>query len=198
LTGHEDPADPRIVDMLNEYGHMLDYSNTDHDSLTWDAAAQMVVDGKAAMTVVGDFAKGFFLRKGWHAGVELGEIPLPGTGDTFVYIVDAFGLPKGIPDRQAAVNFLNLVASAEAQNVFNPIKGSTPPRNDVDRSIYDALARATMDDFAHKTLARATNQIVKNPEFITALNEAMRQFAIDRNVDAVVNILKNRYDQLLK
>jgi hypothetical protein len=53
-----------------------------------------------------------------------------------------------------------------------------------------------MDDFAHKTLARATNQMVKNPEFITALNEAMRQFAIDRNVDVVINVLKNRYDQL--
>jgi glucose/mannose transport system substrate-binding protein len=196
LSGHEDPADPRIVDMLNEYAHMLDYSNTDHDSLTWDAAAQMVVDGKAAMTIVGDFAKGFFLSKGWHSGVELGEVPLPGTSDSFVYIVDSFGLPKGIPNRQAAVNFLNLIATSEAQNVFNPVKGSTPPREDADRSIYDSLARATMDDFAHKTLARATNQMVKNPEFITALNEAMRQFAIDRNVDVVINVLKNRYDQL--
>ena len=44
--------------------------------------------------------------------------------------------------------------------------------------------------------ARSTNQIVKNPEFITALNEAMRQFSVDHNVDAVINVLKNRYDQL--
>jgi glucose/mannose transport system substrate-binding protein len=196
LTGHEDPADHRIVDTLNEYAHMIDYANTDHDSLTWDGAAQMVVDGKAAMTIIGDFAKGFFVSRGWRPGVELGEIPLPGTGGTFVYIVDSFGLPKGIINRQATVNFLNLVATTEAQNAFSPIKGSTPPRKDADRSIYDAMAKATMDDFAQDTLARATNQIVKNPEFITALNEAMRQFAIDHNVDTVVNVLKNRYDQL--
>ena len=196
LTGHEDPADQRIVDTLNEYAHMLDYSNADHESLTWDGAAQMVVEGKAAMTMVGDFGKGFFLSKGWRSGVELGEVPIPGTSGTFVYIVDSFGLPKGIANRQATVNFLNLVATPEAQNIFNPVKGSSPPRKDTDRSIYDSIAKATMDDFAQNTLARATNQLVKNPEFITALNEAMHQFAIDRNVEAVVNVLKNRYDQL--
>jgi glucose/mannose transport system substrate-binding protein len=196
LTGHEDPADPRIVDMLNEYARMLDYGNTDHDALTWDGAAQMVFDGKAAMTIVGDFAKGFFVSRGWRSGVELGEVPLPGTAGTFVYILDSFGLPKGIADRQPAVNFLNLIATAEAQNVFNPIKGATPPRTDTDRSMYDSIAKATMDDLSHDTLARATNQIVRSSDFITALNEAMGQFARDRNVDAVINVLKNRYDQL--
>jgi glucose/mannose transport system substrate-binding protein len=196
LSGHEDPADPRIIDTLTEYAQMLEYSNADRASLTWDGAAQMVVDGKAAMTIVGDFGRGFFFSKGWRTGVELGQVPLPGTSGTFVYVVDSFGLPRGIADRQAAVNFLNLIATSEAQNVFGPIKGATPPRKDIDRSIYDLIAQSTMDDLAHDTLARATNQIVKNPEFVTAVNDAMHQFAIDRNVDAVVNVLKNRYDQL--
>jgi glucose/mannose transport system substrate-binding protein len=196
LSGHEDPADPRIIDTLNEYAHMLEYSNADRGSLTWDGAAQMVVDGKAAMTIVGDFGKSFFLSKGWRTGVELGEVPLPGTSGTFVYIVDSFGLPRGIADRQATVNFLNLIATSEAQNVFGRIKGATPPRKDIDRSIYDAIAQSNMDDLAHDTLARATNQIVKSSAFVTAVNEAMQQFAVDGNVDAVVNILKNRYDQL--
>jgi glucose/mannose transport system substrate-binding protein len=196
LSGMEDPADPRIVDMLREYAHMLDYSNDDRDSLTWDGAAQLVVDGKAAMTIVGDFGKGFFLAKGWRAGIELGQVPLPGTSGTFVYLVDSFGLPKGITHRQATVNFLNFIATPEAQNAFNPLKGATPPRKDADRSIYDALAQSTMDDFAKHTLARATNTFVKRPEFIAAINDAMRQFAADRNVDAVINVLKNRYDQL--
>jgi hypothetical protein len=53
-----------------------------------------------------------------------------------------------------------------------------------------------MDDFAKDTLSPATNTIVKNGEFVNGLNETMRQFALDRNVDAVVNYLKNHYDQL--
>jgi glucose/mannose transport system substrate-binding protein len=196
LSGHEDPADPRVVDMLNEYAHMLEYSNADRDTLTWDAAAQLLVDGKAAMTIVGDFGKGFFLSKGWRAGIELGEVPLPGTRDTFVYLVDSFGLPRGIANRQATVNFLNLIATPDAENVFSPLKGASPPRKDVDRSAYDALANATMDDLGKCTLTRATNLMVKNTDFVTALNEAMRQFAMDRNVEAVINVLKNRYDLL--
>jgi glucose/mannose transport system substrate-binding protein len=196
LTGHEDPADPRVVDMLNEYAHMLDYSNDDRDSLTWDGAAQLLVDGKAAMTIVGDFGKGFFLSKGWRAGVELGVVPLPGTSGTFVYVVDAFGLPRGIANRQATLNFLSLIASPEAENVFGPIKGASPPRHDVDRSFYDSLAKSTMDDLATNKLTRSTNTMVKSSDFVTVLNDAMRQFAVDRNVEAVVNVVKNRYDQL--
>jgi glucose/mannose transport system substrate-binding protein len=152
LTGHEDPADQRIVDMLNEYAHMLDYSNADRDSLLWGDAAQRVFDGTAAMMIVGDFGRGFFLSKGWHSGVELGEIPLPGTSGTFVFVVDAFGLPKGTVHRQAAVNWLNHLSTTDAENVFNPIKGSTPPRTDADRSVYSPIAQTTMDDFAKDKL----------------------------------------------
>jgi glucose/mannose transport system substrate-binding protein len=182
--------------MLNEYAHMLDYSNTDRDSLTWNDAAQRVFDGNAAMMIVGDFGRGFFLSKGWHSGVELGETPLPGTSGTFVFVVDAFGLPKGSAHRQAAVNFLNLLATTGAENTFNPLKGSTPPRTDADRSAYSSIAQSTIDDFARDTLSPATNTLVKNAEFISGLNETMRQFALDRNVDAVMNFLKNHYDQL--
>jgi glucose/mannose transport system substrate-binding protein len=196
LTGHENPADQRIVDMLNEYSHMLDYSNADRDSMLWGDAAQRVFDGTAAMMIVGDFGRGFFLSKGWKVGVELGEIPLPGTSGHFIFVVDSFGMPKGSAHRQASVNWLNHLSTTEAQNVFNPIKGSTPPRTDADRSVYSPIAQQTMDDFGKDTLSRATNLTVKNAEFISGLNEAMRQFALDRNVDAVVNFLKNRYDLL--
>lgn len=196
LTGNENPADPRIIEMLTEYAHMLEYSNADRDALLWNEAAQKVFDGTAAMIIVGDFGRGFFLSKGWRSGVELGEIPLPGTRGTFMFVVDAFGLPKGVAHRQAAVNFLNLLATPAAEDAFSPLKGSIPPRTDTDRSLYGSAAQDTMDDFAKDTLSPATNTIVKKGEFVTGLNETMREFARDRNVEVVVNFLKNRYDQL--
>ena len=196
LTGHENPADQRVVDMLTEYAKMLEYSNADRDSMLWNDAAQRVFDGTAAMVIVGDFGRGFFLSKGWRSGIELGEIPLPGTSGKFVFVVDAFSLPKGVAHRQAAVNFLNVLATPAAEDAFSPLKGSIPPRTDTDRSLYNPAAQTTMDDFAKDTLSPATNTIVKNGEFVLGLNDAMRQFAQDRNVDAVVNYLKNHYDQL--
>jgi glucose/mannose transport system substrate-binding protein len=196
LGGHENPADQRIVDMLTEYAHMLDYSNGDRDSLLWNDAAQRVFDGTAAMMIVGDFGRGFFTSKGWKVGVELGEIPLPGTSGNFIFVVDAFGLPKGVAHRQAAVNFLSLLATPEGEDVFAPIKGATPPRTDANRAAYSDISQTTIDDFAKDTLSPATNTLVKNADFVAGLNETMRQFALDRNVETVMNFLKNRYDLL--
>jgi len=70
------------------------------------------------------------------------------------------------------------------------------PRTDTDRTLYGSAAQSTMEDFAKDELSPATNTIVKNGEFVLGLNDTMRQFAQDRNVDAVVNFLKNHYDQL--
>jgi glucose/mannose transport system substrate-binding protein len=196
FSGQENPADPRIVDALNETVKMLGYASPDHATLDWGAAAQMVIDGKAAMTIIGDFAKGYFLSQGWKAGIDLGEAPTPGSAGIFTYVVDSFGLPKGIPDRQATVNFLNMIASPYAQEIFGPIKGATPPRTDIDVSKFDSLGQQTIMDFKTNTLVRATQLTVKSQSFMTDLNNAMQQFSVDGKVDAVVAAMTNRYGEL--
>ena len=62
---------------LSRFATLLRYVNTDHATLSWDAAAQYVIDGKCAMTVMGDWAEGYFKAKGVHAeqGVRLGPLP---------------------------------------------------------------------------------------------------------------------------
>jgi glucose/mannose transport system substrate-binding protein len=194
--GQEDPADPRVVDMLNDTAKMLSYANANRDAVDWDEAAQMVVDGTAAMTVMGDWAKGFFMSKGLHPDVEFGQASVPGTRGVFTFGTDIFGLPKGATHRQAALDFLTLVGSSKGQAAFNPIKGSTPPRFDADLSAYDALAKSTAEDFRTNRLAQSTPIIVSSAQFLEDRRVAMKQFSIDSKVDTVVNVLKNRYDLL--
>jgi glucose/mannose transport system substrate-binding protein len=194
--GTADPADPAIADTLTEMTKVFGYTNDDRSTVDWDGAAQEVVDGKAAMTIIGDWAKGFFLSQGWQSGVDLGAVPTPGTQGTFVYIADSFTLPLGVPDRAAAVTFLNMIATAKAQDVFNPIKGAIPTRSDTDISLYDSLAVQAISDFENSTLTRARPVLVKSPAFLADVDTAMSQFAIDLQVDTVVNVMKNRYDEL--
>jgi glucose/mannose transport system substrate-binding protein len=196
FAGKESPNDPRVIETLTETAKMLSYAPADNSSLTWDQAAQRVVDGTVAMTVVGDWAKGFFLSKGMVPDVDIGAVPVPGTGGNFVYLVDAFGLPKGAPDRKAALNFLTLIGSSEAQNAFNPIKGATPPRTDADKSLYDVLAQHTLGDFQTDVLSGSRSIVVASPDFNTELENTMKQFAFDGNVDTVLFMLKNQYDRL--
>jgi ABC-type glycerol-3-phosphate transport system substrate-binding protein len=159
LTGHEDPADPRIVDMLNEYARMLDYSNTDHDSLTWDAAAQMVVDGKAAMTMVGDFAKAFPQEGGaassWVKILHLRNLHVHRRRAT------AQGIPRPSGGREPST----LVAPGSAERL-QPDRVDSAQRRRL--SDLRRFARATMDDFAHtnpgpERPTRVKNQVTPHP-----------------------------------
>jgi len=197
FSGKEDPGDLRIADTLTATSNLLaNYTNADRSTVDWDGAAQKVLTGEAAMTIIGDWAKGFFLSQGWRSDIELGAVPTPGTQGVFVFVADSFTLPKGVVDRQAAVNFLGMIATNQAQDVFNPIKGAIPPRTDADMSLYDSLAQQAMLDFQSNTLTRARPVIVKSPAFLSDLDTAMSQFAIDLEVDTVVNVMKNRYDEL--
>jgi glucose/mannose transport system substrate-binding protein len=196
LEGKEDPADPRLVNVLNDAAKMLSYANANRDAINWDEAAQMVVDGTAAMTVMGDWAKGFFMSKGLTPDVEFGQALLPGTQGVFCFTTDTFGLPKGGPNRQAALDFLTLVGSPKGQAAFNPIKGSTPPRTDADLTNYDVFSKRTAEDFRNNRLVKGMGVKISSDQFNGEVRVAMKQFAIDGKVDAVVNVLKNRYDLL--
>jgi glucose/mannose transport system substrate-binding protein len=195
LAGRENPADARVVSLLEDTAKIVSYSNSSRATIEWDQAAQMVVDGTAAMTVMGDWARGFFASKGLRPDVDFGEAPFPGTQGVFVYTTDAFTVPKGARNRQAALEFLTLVSSTKGENAFNLLKGSTPPRTDADLSIYDAFAKRSADDF--RTSRLATNTLgITSLEFSLQLWTAMKEFGNDGNVDNVVNMLKNRYDML--
>jgi len=196
LEGRESPGDARITDMLNTTVKMLDYTNSDRDSITWDQAAKLVADGTAAMTLMGDWAKGFFLSNGLRPDIELGQLPIPGTQGVFVYLVDSFGVPRGAHNRQATLDFLTVIGSPKAQNIFNPIKGSTPPRTDADPAVYDTLAQKNILDLKTDTLTTGRQIKITSVDFLNPLDAAMRQLAVDRNIDPVLNMLKNRYDLL--
>ena len=73
-------TDERVTAALETFGRALDYVNEDHSTLTWDQAVQLVIDGGAAMNVMGDWAKGYFTSKGWSPDVEFGWAPDPGHG----------------------------------------------------------------------------------------------------------------------
>jgi glucose/mannose transport system substrate-binding protein len=151
----ESGADPRVLEVLDESLRLWRYTNTDARQIEWDAAVAMVHDGRAAMTVMGDWAKGTLEQLGGIPGKTFGQIPFPGTSGVFVFTADTFPLPRGAPRRKDALDFLGTLASLEGQNAFNPIKGSIPARTDIDPTAYDVLARAMIEDFRRDTLELA-------------------------------------------
>lgn len=193
--GRVDAADARVLDVLDESLRLWRYTNADARQIEWDAAVAMVHNGRAAMTVMGDWAKGSLEQLGGVPGKTFGQVPFPGTAGVFVFTADTFPLPKGAPRRKDALDFLGTLASLAGQNAFNPIKGSIPARTDIDEAAYDVLARAMIKDFRHDTLQLALSGLAP-AAFNDYVQAGLADMVDQRDPEPARFALMNRYDVL--
>lgn len=167
---------------------MLDYVNDNHPSLTWDGAIDLVIEGKAAFSTMGDWAYGTVVARG--ATDKIGWANHPGSGGSFVLVVDCFTLPKGAPHAANAVNWLKVLGSTAAQEAFNPIKGSIPARTDVDKTKFSAYHQWSIDSFAKDALLPScAHGEAASPAFQQVVVDAAASFLVDRDVDSFVSML---------
>jgi glucose/mannose transport system substrate-binding protein len=178
-------TDPRVTDTLTSMGRVLSYINDDHATLTWDQAAGLVLQGKAAMNIMGDWEKGYYTANGWKPGQDFGWTPVPGTAGSFVVVTDTFGLPKHIKHQAAALDWLKTVGSVAGQDAFNPKKGSIPGRTDTNKSVYDSYSQAAMGDFTTAQLVPSeANGPATIPAFLTPITDAISSFVSNHDVQA--------------
>jgi glucose/mannose transport system substrate-binding protein len=176
-------TDPRVTDALTTFEKVLGYVNDDHATLSWDQAADKLVDGTAAFTVMGDWTKGYLTSKGWTPNKEFGWSPVPGTDGTFTVVTDSFAIPQGAKDHDNAVAWLDTLASVEGQDAFNPKKGSIPARTDADTSKYDVYSQAALKDFGSLELVPSqANGPATVPAFLQPFTDAINVFVTSRDV----------------
>jgi len=176
--------DPKVKEAMKLYGKILDYQNPDHASLTWDQALRQLMEGKVAFSSSGDWSYGEFMKAKQKPNEDFGWVCSPSTDESFVVIADGFTLAKGAPHKEEAIAWLKVIGSKEAQEAFNPIKGSIPARTDIDRAKFDVYHQWSIDSFAKARLVPSCVHGEAAPAaFEQALNEAVTQFVVDRNVD---------------
>ena len=172
------------------YAKMLDYVNEDFSALSWDQATAMVIEGKAGFNSMGDWAYGEVVAK--NATEKIGWVSHPGTAGSFVLVVDSFTLPVGAPHADNAKNWLKVLGSKEAQEAFNPLKGSIPSRTDVNRDIFSAYHQWSMDSFAKDALVPScAHGQASSPAFKQAFYDASVAFVTDKDVDAYIAALSD-------
>ncbi|AEX86432.1 ABC transporter substrate-binding protein [Marinitoga sp. 1135] len=166
---------------------LIPYFNRDHSALTWQDASRLVFEGKALFNVMGDWAEGYYKTLGWKPGVDFGWFAVPGTADAFMFISDTFGLPKNAPHRENALKWLKFISTKEAQDIFNPIKGSIPARIDADKSKYDVYLTWSMNDFSKVAVVPSIIHGSAAPEgFVTTLNDTLNRFLVKKNVSSAL------------
>ncbi|MGP4038831.1 ABC transporter substrate-binding protein [Gracilibacillus sp. D59] len=184
--------DDRVREAAEYFKTILGYVNEDHASRNWQDASQLVGEGEAAMTNMGDWAKGYFSNDlNLETNVDFGYFAFPGTTEDFMVITDTFGLPKGVDNPETVKEFLNVLASVEGQDTFNPLKGSIPARVDADPSKYDEYGTDTMEDFKNNNLTPSLAHGSAAAEgFLTKANQEVNIFVTQQNVDQFIEKLQ--------
>ena len=176
---------------LDAYAKILAHVNTDHAAGTWDSASQMLIERKAAMNIMGDWAAGYFTSKGWKPAADYGFAPAPGTIGVFVVVTDTFGLPKKVPHREEALNWLKVAGSKDGQEAFNPLKGSICARTDCDPKKFDVYLQSSARDFARDKLVPSEVHGSAAPEgFATAFNDVVNLFVTNKDMKAAQKALQ--------
>jgi glucose/mannose transport system substrate-binding protein len=182
--------DPQVKKAMDYFAKMQDYLNPDHSALSWDQAIGELMEGKVAFSSMGDWAQGEFVKANKKANEDYGWVSHPGTDGSFIIVADGFTLAKGAPHKEATLAWLKSIGSKEAQEAFNPLKGSIPARTDVDKSKFDAYHQWSMNSFASgKLLPSCVHGEAAPAAFQQALNDAVTAFIVDKNVDNFANAL---------
>ncbi|MBC3883772.1 ABC transporter substrate-binding protein [Undibacterium griseum] len=146
-----DPASlnsPTMIKAFDTLAKIKTYIDKDAAGRDWNLATAMIINGKAGMQFMGDWAKGEFSAAGKQPGKDYLCLPAPGTDKAFTFNIDSLAMftVKGADQQKAQLTLANTVMSPEFQEVFNLNKGSIPARAGVSRAKFDSCALKSMDD----------------------------------------------------
>ncbi len=154
FKGEVDVAnDPIYKQSLEKFAALQQYSNMrDHSSLTWDQAVGAVGAGQAAMTIMGTWAIGAFVKgSNWQPGVDFGAVNYPTKPERILlFHPDTYGCTVGAPDPAECRDWLNVVASPELQIPTDVTQGGLFARTDIDPKKFPDPIRQEMQDYVSK------------------------------------------------
>jgi glucose/mannose transport system substrate-binding protein len=192
FSGKLAPDDPRVVRTLDAALALLSLADARRDELTWLQATEQVIEGRAAMTIMGDWARLAFTAHGLEPGKDFGEVPFPGTAGVFVFTSDVFAVPAAAKHPNDARRLLATIASTEGQRAISDASGVLPARVDVAPTAADPAAVAKRDLLRTGPLVPALSGMVPGV-FAGDLASALVEMVRERDVEVVVHTLRSRY-----
>lgn len=179
-----------VKQAVGDYKTLLSLANTASDGDDWPAATDMVISGKAAYNVMGDWAVAQFADKGVKEGTGYSYFPVPGTEGVFDFLADSFTVPKGAKNAAGAKDWLMTIGSAEGQKAFNLAKGSIPARTDVPSDGFPTYQQSAMKDFKENKIVSSIAHGAAVPlAWNTDMSTALSKFYAGRNADQLVTDL---------
>ncbi len=123
------------------------YVDDNFSGRDWNLASAMVIEGKAGLQFMGDWAKGEFIKADKKPGEDFVCMRFPGTQGDVTFNSDLFAMFK-VSDAKipAQLEMAAAIESPTFQSAFNVVKGSAPARTDVPDTAFDACGKKAIAD----------------------------------------------------
>lgn len=139
---------PTMVEAFERMATLRGYVDDNFSGRDWNLASAMVINGEAGMQMMGDWAKGEFLRADQVPGEDFVCIRFPGTQGAVTFNSDQFVMFDIGEDSTAQQAMAASVMDPVFQSAFNVVKGSVPARTDVPNDDFGDCGRKGMADLA--------------------------------------------------
>src|SRR6476659_17643 len=126
------------------------YIDKDAANRDWNLATAMVINGKAGMQFMGDWAKGEFSAANKVPGKDYLCMPAPGTKGEYTFNIDSFIMfqQKDPAAKTAQAHLSSAIMEPQFQEVFNLNKGSIPVRSGMNLAKFDQCAKDSAAEFS--------------------------------------------------
>lgn len=147
-----DPAalgSDQMKEAFDRMATLRSYVDDNFSGRDWNLASAMVIEGKAGVQFMGDWAKGEFLKANQKPEEDFLCFRFPGTQGTVTFNSDQFAMFSVDEEGQAAqVKLASSIMAPSFQSAFNVVKGSVPARTDVSDADFDACGKKGMKELA--------------------------------------------------
>lgn len=181
---------PEVAAVFDNLGKLQPYVTANHAAIDWQDAAALLVQGKAANYVMGNFAVGVF-KEGGMTNDNLGFMVFPeitaGIARSEEAPTDTIHLTSGAKNPDDAKAFLAYMASAEAQTKWNGAVGQLPTNSGASVDAADPFLTA-----GFQALSTATGGIAQfwdrdaDAEYAKVGMEGFQQFLVQPEERAAI------------
>ena len=179
---------PKMVEAFDILRKSQSYFDPGIQGRPWNLAAAMVIEGKAGILFMGDWAKGEFTAAGKVPGKDYVCAARPGTEGMFTFIADGFVFFKSKNQTAASKGQLDLastIMSTDYQQNAALFKGAIPARVDVPVANFDDCAKKSAADMKAAT---SSNQLV------ASMNQGTSEARLGAIRDVVTKFMNSTQD----
>jgi glucose/mannose transport system substrate-binding protein len=165
---------PEVLKAFQTLKGLGEFADDGSPNRSWADTTSLVIQGEAALQVMGDWAQGEFQVAGQKPGVDYACLlgPLVAEpkyvrtgGDIFVFF------KQNDPEvERAQLSLASLMVNPRTQALFNTAKGSAPIRDDVDMSLANDCMKAAIDVLKQDGSVVPDANQWRNEAFTTAQN----------------------------